>query len=205
MVARLVQQHGVGTHQEDTGQRHPHLPAARQRADVTVHHLPAEAQAREHFACPALQRVAVQFLEARLHLAVARDDVIHLIHPVRVAHGGFQLFQFTGHRADGTGAVHHFGHGAAARHFTDVLAEVTDGDAAIDRHLTFVGLLLTRDHPEQRGLAGAVGADETDLLALLERRGGLDEEDLVADLFADVVETNHVHASLKEFRPLFMS
>ena len=75
MVARLVQQHGVGAHQQDAGQRHAHLPAARQRADVAVHHLLAEAQAGEHFARPALQRVAVQLLEARLHLAVARDDV----------------------------------------------------------------------------------------------------------------------------------
>ena len=46
--------------------------------------------------------------------------------------------------------------------------------------LALVGLLLAGDHAEQRGLAGAVGADEADLLALLERRRGLDEEDLLA-------------------------
>ena len=57
--------------------------------------------------------------------------------------------------------------------------------------LALVGLLLAGDHPEQRGLAGAVRADEADLLALLERRGGLDEEDLVAVLLADIVETDH--------------
>ena len=97
-------------------------------------------------------------------------------------------------RADRAGAVHHLGDGAAARHLADVLAEVADGDAAIDRDLALVGLLLAGDHAEQRRLAGAVGADEADLLAPVERRGGLDEEDLVAVLLADVVETDHVRA-----------
>ncbi|OIQ72209.1 hypothetical protein GALL_461690 [mine drainage metagenome] len=68
VVARLVQKHGVGAHQENARQRHAHLPAARQRADVAVHHLLAEAQARKHLARPALQRIAVEFLEARLAL-----------------------------------------------------------------------------------------------------------------------------------------
>ena len=84
--------------------------------------------------------------------------------------------------------------GAAARHLADVLAEVADGDAAIDRDLALVGLLLAGDHPEQRRLAGAVRADQADLLALLERRGGFDEENLPAVLLADIVETNHVRA-----------
>src|SRR5207244_13081363 len=60
-----------------------------------------------------------------------------------------------------------------------------------DRHLALVGLLLAGDHSEQRGLAGPVGTDEADLLPLQKRRGGLNEEKLVAILLADVVETNH--------------
>ena len=192
MVARLVEQHGVGAHEQDAGERHAHLPAARQRADVAVHHLLAEAQAREDFARAALERVAVQLLEARLHLAVARDDALHVVGAVRIGHGGLELLQLGRHGAHRAGAVHHLGHGAAARHLADVLAEIADGHAAIDGHLALVGLFLAGDHPEQRGLAGAVGADEADLLPLLERRGGLDEEDLVAILLADVVETNHV-------------
>ena len=192
VVARLVQQHGVGAHEQDAGQRHAHLPAARQRADVAVHHLLAEAQAGQDLARPALQRVAVQLLEAPLHLAVARDDRLHVVGPVRIGHGGLQLLQLGGDGAHRAGAVHHLGDGAAARHLAHVLAEVADGHAAIDGDLAFVGLLLARDHPEQRRLAGAVGTDEADLLALVERRRGLDEEDLVAVLLADVVETNHV-------------
>jgi hypothetical protein len=49
----------------------------------------------------------------------------------------------------------------------------------------------------------STATDKADLLALLERRRGLDEQDLVADLLTDVVETNHGHARLeKKFRPL---
>ncbi len=193
MVARLVEQHGVRAHEKDARQRHPHLPATRQRADVTVRHLLAETQAGEDFARPSLQGVAVQLLEARLHLAVTLDDIVHIIRPVRISHRRFELFQLARHCTDRAGAVHHLGHGTSARHLTDVLAEVTDGDAPIDGHLALVGALLAGDHPEQRRLAGAVGADEADLLAFLERRGGLDEENLVANLLADVIETNHVH------------
>ena len=191
MVARLVQQHHVGPHQEDARQRHAHLPAARERADVAVHHLLAEAEARQRLARPAVERIAVEFLETVLHLAIARDDVVHLVGAIRIGHRGLEFPQLGRDDADGTGAVHHLGHGAAARHLADVLAEIADGDAAIERDLALVGRLLARDHPEQRGLAGPVRADEADLLALLEGRGGFDEEDLVADLLADVIETDH--------------
>ena len=189
--ARLVEQHHVGAHQQDPRQRHAHLPAARQRADVAVHHLLAEAQSRQHLAGAALQRVAAELLETALHLAIAHDDVVHLVGAVRIGHGGLEFFQLGRDAAHRAGAVHHLGHGAAPRHLADVLAEVADADAAIDRHLALVGLLLAVDHAKQRSLAGPVGADEPDLLALVERRGGFDEEEVVAVLLADVVEADH--------------
>src|SRR4051794_31488274 len=71
MVARLVEQHDVGAHQENTRQRHAHLPAARELADVAVHHLLAEAEAGQRLARTAVERVAVELLERVLHLAVA--------------------------------------------------------------------------------------------------------------------------------------
>ena len=114
MVARLVQQHHVGPHQEDARQRHPHFPAARQRADVTVHHLLAEAEARQRFACTPIQRIAIELFEAMLHLAIAGDDGLHVVREFRVGHRGFELFQFGRDHADGAGAIHHFGDCAAA-------------------------------------------------------------------------------------------
>ena len=191
MVGRLVEQHRVGPHQQDAGERDAHLPAARERADVAVHHLLAEAEAREHLARAGLERVAAELLEARLHLAVALDDALHLVGAVRIGHGVLELVQLGRHRAHRAGAIHRLGHGAVPRHLADVLAEVADGDAAIDRDLALVGLLLAGDHAEQGGLAGAVRPDQADLLAAVESRRGLDEEDLVAVLLADVVETDH--------------
>ena len=190
-LRRLVEQHGVGPHQQDARQRNAHLPAARQRADVAVHHLLAEAEAGEHLAGAAFQRVAAELLEAALHLAVARHDVVHVVGARRVGHGGFELLQLGRDRAHRAGAVHHLGHRATARHLADVLAEVADGDAAVDRDLALVGLLLAGDHAEQRGLAGAVGADQADLLAAVERGRGFDEQEMVAVLLADVVEADH--------------
>ena len=53
------------------------------------------------------------------------------------------------------------------------------------------GSSLAGDQAEQRGLARAVGAHQAGLLAALKRRRGLDEEELVAVLLADGVETDH--------------
>jgi hypothetical protein len=89
-------------------------------------------------------------------------------------------------------AVHDLGDGAAPRHLAHVLAEVADGHAAIDGDRSLVRLLLAVDHAEERGFAGAVRADQAHLLAAVERRPRLDEDDLVAVLLADVVETDHV-------------
>ena len=126
-----------------------------------------------------------------LHLAVALDDRVHLVGAIRIGHRGFQLAHLGGDLADGAGAFHHLGDGGAAFHLADVLAEIADGDAAIDRDLAFVGCLLAGDHAEQGRLAGSVRADEADLLTPVERRGGLDEEELMAVLFGDGVEADH--------------
>ncbi len=139
MVARLVQQHHVGAHQQNTRQRHPHLPAARQRADVAFHHLLAEAETRQRLTRPAIEGIAVELLEAVLHLAITRDDLVHLIRAIRIGHRSLELPQLARHDAHGPRPVHDLGHGATARHLTDVLAEIADGNAAIEGDLALVG------------------------------------------------------------------
>jgi ATPase subunit of ABC transporter with duplicated ATPase domains len=54
---------------------------------------------------------------------------------------------------------------------THILAEEADADAAVDDHLALVGMLLAGDHPEERRLAGAIGADHTDDAARRKREG----------------------------------
>lgn len=139
MVARFVEEHDIGAHQQNAGKRHAHLPAARQRTDIAVHHLLAEAQTREHFAGASLERIAVQFLVTRLHLAVALDDLLHAIGLLGIGHGRLQIAQFAGNDADWTGAVHHLGDGAVARHLADILVEIADGDTPLDGDLPSSG------------------------------------------------------------------
>jgi hypothetical protein len=92
---------------------------------------------------------------------------------------------------DGAGAVERRLEHALVLHLADVLAEVADRDAAIDRDLARVGLLLARDQPEHRGLAGAVGPDQADLVAAVHGRGRLEEQDLAPVAFGDGVEADH--------------
>ena len=142
MVARLVQQHHVGAHQQNARQRDPHLPAARQRADVAFHHFLAEAQARQRLAGAAIEGIAIEFFEAVLHLAIARDDLFHLIGTIRIGHRGLEFPELARHDTHGPRAIHDLGHGTAARHLADVLAEIANGNAAIEGNLALVGRFL---------------------------------------------------------------
>jgi hypothetical protein len=91
----------------NAGERHAHLPAAGEQADVAVHAFLAEAQARQHFARTGIKRIAIEFLEAVLHLAIARDEDVHVFGLVRIGHRGFELAHFGGQRARRSNAVHH--------------------------------------------------------------------------------------------------
>ena len=55
-----------------------------------------------------------------------------------------------------------------------------------NRDFAFVGVFLADDHAEERGLAGAVGTDQADLLAGVQLKGGVDEDQLLAVLLVDV-------------------
>src|SRR4051812_10669379 len=65
---------------------------------------------------PDLVFGSAELLEARLHLAVARDDVLHLSFLLGIGHRRFELLQFARDDTDWAGAVHHFGNRAAAGH-----------------------------------------------------------------------------------------
>ena len=191
MVRRFVEQHHVRAHQKNAGQRHAHLPAARERADIAVHHGFREGETGQHFAGTAIQGIAVELLVARLHLAVALDDRVHLVHTIRIDHGRFKFAQFGGDFADRPCPVHDLGHGRAAGHFAYILTEIADGHAFIDGDLALIRQLVADDHPEQRGLASTIRPDKADLLTTIECCRGLDEEDAVAELLGDVFDADH--------------
>ena len=187
VVGRLVEEERVGAHEEDAGQRDAHLPPAGELADVVVHDLGAEAEAGEDLLCARLQRVAAQLVEAGLRVAEALHQLLDLVRALRVGHGVLQLVELVRGLGDGAGACHRLFEHRAAAHLADVLAEVADGDVAIDRDLAAVGLLLLHDHAKDRGFAGSVRADEPHLFTLEDAHRRFEEEDLFAVLLGDAV------------------
>ena len=82
-----------------------------------------------------------------------------------IGHRVLQRFELVVQVADAAAAGDRLVEHRAARHLLDVLAEVADRQLLRHRDVAFVGRLLADDHAEERGLAGAVRADEADLLA----------------------------------------
>jgi hypothetical protein len=77
-----------------------------------------------------------------LHLAIARDDLVHVIGAIRIGHRGLEFPELARHDAHRPRPIHHLGHSAAARHLADVLAEIADGNAPIEGDLALVGQFL---------------------------------------------------------------
>jgi len=94
------------------------------------------------------------------------------------------------------GACQRLGHGGAALHLANVLAEMSDADPPVDDDLAFVEVLLAHDQPKQRGLARAVRPHEADLLAAMHERRGLEKEDLLAVALADRIKADQCKASV---------
>ena len=89
------------------------------------------------------------------------------------------------------GPVHHVEDGAAGQ---QVVALVQHGDphAAGAGDAAVVGLLHAGQDAQQRGLAGAVGADDADALAVVEPEGDLVEEGARAQRERDAIRAEKV-------------
>ena len=126
-----------------------------------------------------------------LHVAEPLEQLLHLVRARGVGERVFQGTQLVSDEAHRTRPRHRLGDDAAPLHLADVLAEVPDGHAAIDRDLPLVGFFLADDEPEERRLAGAIRADEAGVLAAVHDRAGVEKEDLLAVLSGDAVEPDH--------------
>src|SRR5215213_4854851 len=102
--------------------------------------------------------------------------------------------------AAGDGLVEH----GTAAHLVDLLAEVADGELLRHVHHAVVRGLLAGDHAEEGRLARAVRSDQAGLLAGVELKRGLDEEDLFAVLLADVGEGDHARRSTRPPRDVLL-
>ena len=191
MVRRLVEQHAIGPHEKDSREGHAHLPPPGQGPDVGVHHLLRKADSSEDLACLGVQRVAPEFFEARLRLPELLDETVHLVGERRGRELRFQVAKSCPRVRDRARAVERRRHDAHVAHLADVLAEVADGRAALDRDLAGVRLFFPHDHAKDGRLARAIGTNEPDLLTAKKGARGVHEENLAAVLFGDGVEANH--------------
>ena len=73
----------------------------------------------------------------------------------------------------------------------DLLGQKADAQVLAGADLSPVERHLAHDQPEQRGLAGAVGADQTDAHARLDVQAGLVQDRLAAERLGDVGEMQH--------------
>jgi hypothetical protein len=192
VVGRLVEEQDLGPGQEDAGKGHAHPPATRELADVALDLSGAKAEPGQDGLGARAELVAAQLLVAGLHLAVAGDDRVEVL--VGLGHAGLEGGQLDAQGGGLAGAGHGLGQHRAAARVAGVLAEVADGEPAGPLDVAGVRRFLADDEPEQRGLAGAVGADQADLLTRVELERGVDEQELRAVLLADVGERDHGRA-----------
>ncbi len=75
------------------------------------------------------------------------------------------------------------------------LGEEAEGDAAFHGDLAVVGALFAEDDGEERGFAGAVGADEADAFAAVNLEGDVAEKHAAGEGFGDIGELQHAEGS----------
>jgi hypothetical protein len=185
VVGRFVHQQDVRPAEQHPRHGDAHLPAAREEADIALDAIVLEAQPVQHLARLRLEAITAGVLVLLLDLAEARQDAIHVAGAIGVAHRLLQRLELVMQIAQTAAAGNRLVQDRAAGHLLDVLAEVADRQLLRHRDIALVRRFLADDHPEQRRLAGAVRADQTDFLAGVELERGVDEQNLPAVLLAD--------------------
>ena len=166
VVGRLVEQQQLGRAHQRLGQIQAHAPATGEVADAPVHLLAGETQAGQQLARTRIGAVALGIVQ----FVVQAGDGAAVV-------GGLGPGQFGLDRAQVQIAIEHVVHRQTLE-VIDLLAHM--GDTPVRRQLTVagVGAELTAQQGEQAGFAGAVGADQTDLLAGVQGQLGAFEQAL---------------------------
>ena len=189
VVRGLVQHEQVRVGDDEPGEGRPGLLAARERRRRAQPLVPREPEARERLVDPLVQRVAAKDVEPVLEVRVPGPGGVPVV---------LEPLQLDGHRLEVRGAVADGCPQVRRRHERLVevrlLAQQPEAQSSPPGHGAAVGLVAAGHDPQQRRLAGAVGADEADPLAGGD--GGVDavEDDEGADLADDPLEAHEAHA-----------
>ena len=153
--------------------------------------LPRDAQPGERLIHALVEVVAVECLEALPEAAYSGAcDGLRAV-PLQLGQLALQPLDLRG------AGPHGRSHGRRAdegRIQVRLLAQQPDARPGRDVDGPAIGVLAARDDPEQRRLAGTVGADQADTLAARERGADRIEDDEVTDLAAHIVQAQDAHA-----------
>ena len=187
VVGGLVEQQHVAAGEEDAGDLHAPPLAARQRADRLVEPIGLEAEPGGDAAHLALGRVPTVEAEPLLGAGEAAHGALGRV----LLHLEAQLLD-ADHRlvepAPGEDVAHRGG-GVVDAVEPRVLREVPEAAAAV--HDAGVRVRGAAEHLQQARLAGAVAADQPDLVAGADREAGAVEDDVAADLDRELPDLQH--------------
>ena len=187
MVGRLVEQQQVGLAEQQLGQRDAHLPAAGKRLGRPLEIAGLEAEPLEHRPGAELDFVPAAQPETILQVAVAREHRVVLgLGDGRVAQPLLERVHFGLDGEQGRERAARFVEHRPAGMGQAVLRQVADGQRRRLEDGARVGLVEPRHHPEERRLAGAVRAAQTDALPGRDLPRDVVEQDAIAERLGDV-------------------
>jgi len=179
VVRRLVEEEHVGVVEQESREAETGALAARECRDLAVDKL-HQPEPGEDASQRRLEVVPAGVLEVMLQIGIARER-----RRIGIAEAMLQLAQLVLELAQMRGrAARVLVHGAG-RGLEQLLAEEADARAAGVRNVAGVGLVEAGRDAEQRRLTRAVGADESDAVALREAEGHVLQQLAIREPAAD--------------------
>ena len=193
MVRRLVEQQQVRLAEQQLRERDAHLPAPGKRLRRTLEVGRLETEALEHRRRLQLDAVALAQPELILQIAVAMEHRVVLgLGDGRVAQPVLERVHLGLDRDELAERARRFREQRAAGVRKAVLRQISDRQRRGLQHGARVGLVEPCHHPQERRLAGAVGAAQADALAIGDLPRDVVEEHAVAERFREVLKLDHV-------------
>ena len=193
VVRRLVEQQQVGVAGERAAERGARQLAARERRELPVEVVIAEAEPAQHRGGAVAPAPAARVLEPRLRLAVAAHRRV-VVDAAR--HRLLELAELLLDPDEVGGAGERVLAQRQAAVARRALVVQRDPRALLQRDLPALDRRLADDRPQQRRLAGAVLAGERQPLAAVDRERDPVEEGIPGELLAEVGGDQDGHGSL---------
>ena len=187
VIRGLVEEQEVGLSEQERRQRGPALLAAAEGVDRPLELGLSQAQAREHRGRPGLVLIAAALLVFVADALVPAEDGVEVL-GAGVAHLLLKLSQLPLQVLEVGEALHSSLPERLSLREGGALRQVPGRRAAHEVDPPVLELQLTEDGPAEGGLAGAVGADEPDAVALIHGERDALENQLGAVVLGDVVD-----------------